>query len=167
MAPSHYLNQCCNVINGTLGNKLQWNLYQNSYIFIQENAFENVVWKMAAILSRPQTVNLSLPDDSQKALDPDVQVYTVYIHRVLLIRYIIMMCTHTGGKFILDKKGVIFPRCMFTACMLIALVTAYVIVKCAQLGECWLETKNMFQYGMDSLWQESIGMKVCIFENMY
>ena len=27
------------------------------YIFIQENAFENVVWKMAAILSRPQCVN--------------------------------------------------------------------------------------------------------------
>ena len=39
---------------GTLG--LQWNLKQNSYIFIQENAFENVVWKMAAILSRPQCV---------------------------------------------------------------------------------------------------------------
>ena len=32
-------------------NKPQWNLNQNSYIFIQENAIENVVWKMAAILS--------------------------------------------------------------------------------------------------------------------
>ena len=31
--------------------------YQNSYIFIQENLFENVVWKRAAILSRPQCVN--------------------------------------------------------------------------------------------------------------
>ena len=48
------------------------------------------------------------------------------------------------GKFIFDKKGVIFPRCMFIACMLIALVTAYVIVKCAQLGECWLETKTCY-----------------------
>ena len=27
---------------------------RNSYIFIQEIAFQNVVWKMAAILSRPQ-----------------------------------------------------------------------------------------------------------------
>ena len=27
-----------------------------SFIFIQENAYENVVWKMAAILSRPQCV---------------------------------------------------------------------------------------------------------------
>ena len=30
-------------------NKLQWNLNRNSYIFIHENAFENVVCKMAAI----------------------------------------------------------------------------------------------------------------------
>ena len=30
-------------------NKLQWNFNQYSYIFSQENAFENVVWKMAAI----------------------------------------------------------------------------------------------------------------------
>ena len=41
------------IVNWTLGNKLQWNLNQNSCVFIHENAFENVVWKMAAILSRP------------------------------------------------------------------------------------------------------------------
>ena len=38
-------------------NKLQWNLKQNSYIFIQENAFENVVCEMVAISSRPQCIN--------------------------------------------------------------------------------------------------------------
>ena len=38
-------------------NKLRWNLNCNAYIFIQENAFENVVWKMAAILSLPSSVN--------------------------------------------------------------------------------------------------------------
>ena len=48
-APSHYLNQSWNIVNWILRNKLQWNLNRNSYIFIQENAFENVVWKMAAI----------------------------------------------------------------------------------------------------------------------
>ena len=38
---------------GPLGtNFSDWNLY----IFIKENAFENAVWKMAAILSRPQCV---------------------------------------------------------------------------------------------------------------
>ena len=33
-----------------------WNVNRNSYIFIQENALENVVCKVAAILSRPQCV---------------------------------------------------------------------------------------------------------------
>ena len=39
------------------------------YIFIQENAFENVVWKMAAILARPQCVKTSSevnPNDVDK-----------------------------------------------------------------------------------------------------
>ena len=57
-APSHCLHQCCSIVNWTLRNKLQWNLSQYSYIFIQENAFENVIWKMAAILSRPQCVKI-------------------------------------------------------------------------------------------------------------
>ena len=34
-------------------------MYQNSSIFIEENAFESVVCKMAAILSRPQCVNMT------------------------------------------------------------------------------------------------------------
>ena len=37
--------------------KFKWNLNRNLYIFIQENAFENVVWEMAVILSQPQGVN--------------------------------------------------------------------------------------------------------------
>ena len=43
-------------VNWTLRNKFQWNWNRNSYIVIQENAFENVVRKMVAILSRPQCV---------------------------------------------------------------------------------------------------------------
>ena len=45
---------------GPLGTKLN----QNSYIFAQENAFEIVVWKMMAILSRPQCVNSLRPSDA-------------------------------------------------------------------------------------------------------
>ena len=60
-APSHYLNQCWNIVNWTLRNKLQWNLNRNKYIFIQQNAFENVVWKLLAILSRPQCVHVLAP----------------------------------------------------------------------------------------------------------
>ena len=39
-------------VNSNLRNKLQWTLKRNSYILIQENAFEYVAWEMAAILSR-------------------------------------------------------------------------------------------------------------------
>ena len=56
MAPSHYLNQCWNIVNWILANKPQWSLNRNIFIFIQENAFENVFWNKAAILSRPQCV---------------------------------------------------------------------------------------------------------------
>ena len=57
--PSHFLNQWWNIVNLTLRNTLQWNVYRNTYIFIQENAFENVVRISAAILSRPQCVQYS------------------------------------------------------------------------------------------------------------
>ena len=60
-APSHYLNQCWTIVNWTLGNKLPWNLNRDFWIFIQENTFENVVWKMAAILSWLQYVNTAQP----------------------------------------------------------------------------------------------------------
>ena len=58
-APSHYLNQCWDLVNRSLRNKLQWNLNRNSYILIQENSYENVVWTytMAVIISRPQSIN--------------------------------------------------------------------------------------------------------------
>ena len=57
-APSHYLNQCWNIADLTTGNKLQWNFNQNPNIFIQENAFENVVCEMASNLSRPRCVKI-------------------------------------------------------------------------------------------------------------
>ena len=59
-ASSHYLNQWWNIVNWTLRNKLQWDFNQNSYIFIQEKVFENVVCEIAAILSRPQCVDCSI-----------------------------------------------------------------------------------------------------------
>ena len=42
---------------GPLGTNFDEIFYPNSYIFIQENAFEDVVRKMAAILSRSQCAN--------------------------------------------------------------------------------------------------------------
>ena len=39
----HELNKCWNVVNSNFRNKLQRNLKRNSYIFIQENAFEYII----------------------------------------------------------------------------------------------------------------------------
>ena len=41
-APSSYLNQCWNIVNSNIRNRLQW----NSHNFVRENAFENVVCEM-------------------------------------------------------------------------------------------------------------------------
>ena len=57
--PSHYLNQSWDIVNWTFGNKFQWNLNRRFYIFIQKNAFGNVIWKMTAILSWPQCVKIA------------------------------------------------------------------------------------------------------------
>ena len=59
-ASSHYVNVCWNIVNWTLGNKLQWNFNRSSNIFIQENAFENVVCEKASILFWPQCVKVGL-----------------------------------------------------------------------------------------------------------
>ena len=48
----------CQFNHIAIGNRLQGNFSWNSSIFIQENAFENVVWKMLAILSQPQCVKV-------------------------------------------------------------------------------------------------------------
>ena len=55
-APSHYLNQCWNIVNSNLRIKIQWNLERDSYTFIQENVFQNVC-EMVAILPQPLCVN--------------------------------------------------------------------------------------------------------------
>ena len=44
------------MLNRPVGTKFSEMLIEISYIFIQENAFNNVVCKMAAILCRPQCV---------------------------------------------------------------------------------------------------------------
>ena len=56
-----YLNQLCHIVNWTLGNKCQSNSNQYKIIVIQENAFDNAVYEMAAILFDPQYVNISPP----------------------------------------------------------------------------------------------------------
>ena len=57
LAPGHYLNERWVIVNWTLRNKFQWNFNQNTEIFIHENASENIICKMSAILSRGRWVN--------------------------------------------------------------------------------------------------------------
>ena len=57
-AQSHHLKQCWSIVDWALGTKLQWKHNRNLYIFIQENAFENIALKMAATLSEPQCLKI-------------------------------------------------------------------------------------------------------------
>ena len=72
LSPSHYQNQCCNIVNWGPRNKLQLNFNRNSYKSIQENPFENVVWKMSAILPQPQCVNSSPPGQNGRHSGDDI-----------------------------------------------------------------------------------------------
>ena len=67
-------------------NKLQWNLNRNSYIFIQENPSEDVVWKMLAILSQPLGVIL---DSVVSELD--------YISEIYLYRFLVWLLGHENN----------------------------------------------------------------------
>ena len=78
-APSHYLNQCWNINNWTLRNKLQWNLNQNLWIFIQENPFETVVQKMAAVFSRLQCVKFHFCFREVHFLFPQTVGYILWV----------------------------------------------------------------------------------------
>ena len=56
LMPSHYLNDCWVIVNWTLRNNLQWNFDQNTKLSIHENASENIVCEMAAVLSKEWSV---------------------------------------------------------------------------------------------------------------
>ena len=53
-ATSHYLYQCWSIVN--CSNQIKWKFNRNKIIFVQENALENIFWKMSAIYSRSQCV---------------------------------------------------------------------------------------------------------------
>ena len=90
LPPSHCLNQRRFIVNWTLVNIVQWNFNWNSNIFIQENVLENVVWKMSAILSRPQCVNVfstcSVSAGHQREEVSDVQGVYLFIWSTLTQR---------------------------------------------------------------------------------
>ena len=78
ISPSQYLYQCWNIVDWTLGTKLQWNFNRNQYVFIQENAFDNVICKMLSISSRPPSVNASVCWLIMAVSGNDYQVFAVF-----------------------------------------------------------------------------------------
>ena len=86
---SHYLNQCRNIVNWTFMNKLQWNFNRNSHISIQENSFESVLWKMAAILSLPQCVTVW---EDKSAMDKETKGFLASLEWSLLTNRNTVVC---------------------------------------------------------------------------
>ena len=70
--PGHYLNQCWLIVNCNLRNKFQWSINWNSHSFIQENAFENIVCEMGAILPRGRWVNTLRPRQNGRYFADDI-----------------------------------------------------------------------------------------------
>ena len=83
--PSHYLNQCWAIINWTLRDKLQWNFNQNTKHFIHKNASENIVFEMAAILSRGDELKTCL--FPLVAMFPEVLMICHWRHLSIHIEY--------------------------------------------------------------------------------
>ena len=87
-------------------NKLQWNLKRNSFIFIQENAFEKVVCEMASILSRPLCVNIVRLSWLQTAYDVD---RIIVIHPCRCDEYInqsLWLFLSSQEELVFESKGV-------------------------------------------------------------
>ena len=74
-----------------MGTNVSEILIKNSYIFIQENAFENVVWKMAAILSQPQCVK------QKKGHEDDVLWVISALLALCVVEIPVMWIYHTDG----------------------------------------------------------------------
>ena len=67
--PTHHLNQCWMIVNWILENKLQWNLNQNTTIFLPENKLK---------LSSPKWPPFCLDIDDQCVKNIDCQISRAY-----------------------------------------------------------------------------------------
>ena len=80
------------------------------YIFVQENSFETVVWKMAAILSWPQCVNVSWPPRNtfqlNVILNSDIFILENMIENIVCKMAAISFrpeCVHSGAICLLHS----------------------------------------------------------------
>ena len=108
LAPSHYLNQCQAIVNWTPRNKLQWNFFQDTKFFIHENASENNVCEMVAILFRGRWVKLSLMEDRCFSLSYIVNIMAaddLSTQGARVLKWLVMhIISSPGGLIILNTR---------------------------------------------------------------
>ena len=86
--PSHYLNQCWDIVNWTLRIKLRWNFNQNTKLFIHKHASEHkhIVFEMAVILSRRRWVLTHWGRDKMVAFSQTTLSNAFYWMKILEFR---------------------------------------------------------------------------------
>ena len=87
LAPNR--RQWCCFINSALSNTLQWNLDLNYNIFYEENAFEDVVCEIAAILSRGRWVNYK---DEHHILEAIAKLFSWWRHQMETFSALLAIC---------------------------------------------------------------------------
>ena len=70
------------MVNWTFRNKHQWNFNRNSYIIIQDKAFQNLVCKMSAMLSWPRCVKL----DKYTSIFSYIRIISVHVNDIFITR---------------------------------------------------------------------------------
>ena len=93
--PSHYLNQCFVIFDWNLRNTFQWNFNQNTKCFIHENAYESILCKMAAILSRGRWVKRCWPCWCWIYLIKHTHIFAIYLFSLSIIYqhgYLVEIC---------------------------------------------------------------------------
>ena len=108
-ATSHHLNQDGNIVNWTLGNKLQWNFHRNSHIFIHANTFENFVWKRRPYFLRLNVLILHYNDVTMDAIASQITSLTItqtqIKENIKAPRYWPLCGEFTGDRWILRTNG--------------------------------------------------------------
>ena len=86
---------CWIIVNWTFVNIFQWKFNQNTVIFIEENARENVVCEMASILSRPQCVNKTNCYGCEYSLEMNI---AIAISRTISVVVIFIPCKNSAWR---------------------------------------------------------------------
>ena len=164
------------IVKWNLRNELHWNSNQNSSIFIHENTFEDIVWKMVANLSQPQRIN------NFKATVKSLK-YKAHLSRQLNCRSLrcswsiacrrcsnyIFILYLTPGFNRLGKDKWKTRRGSFKFCDLVRLILEilrYLLYSCQLWLEAW-EVHDFISSSRQFAWQSSVMTRIsCKLDNL-